>query len=176
MLDKPKQNEPDQNAIDTVNLSRLRAAQESHASETGSLRAAFAKAEMQGLDTEAAKRTLRILKGGSEAADEFLDYVAEVIRQCALMGITVERTQLDLFHVFPGSAPENEKAEIAGRLVGLAGGGEDENPHAGNTKKGMAWLTGFRSGAAERSIVMSMQPKPPAPPAAEPGEEPDDED
>lgn len=166
MLDR--QNEPDQQAIDTVNLGRLRAAQEKYASEGGSLRSAFAKAELQGLNTKASKDALKIAKGGGDAADEFLDHVEEVIRQCALLGIRVERKQLDLFSPVAPSAPEDEKAYTEGRQAGLLGHTEDQNPHAPNTPKGMKWLEGCRQGVTERASVMSM-------PEPHPADEGDDE-
>lgn len=54
-----RQNEPDQAAIDAVNLSRIRTAQDALSSETGALRSTFAKAEAQGLHLPAAKRDLK---------------------------------------------------------------------------------------------------------------------
>ncbi|HWV44095.1 hypothetical protein [Pseudorhodoplanes sp.] len=170
MLDKTRQNEPDQTAIDTVNLSRIRAAKKDKSSADGSLRSAYAKADMQGLNIKAAKRALKIADGGQDEVEDFLDEVQEIVRQCGLLGIVVERAQLDLFNIIPQSAPESERAEIEGRQCALGGGSESDNRYDANSPKGMKWLDGFRQGASERATVMAMQPP------AEAGDADDDGD
>lgn len=154
MLDKTLQNEPDQTAIDTVNLSRIRAAQEAHASETGSLRSVFAKAELQGLHLPAAKRALKVIK--SDKVDEMIEEITKTLEYLRLMGREVTAPQLDMFIASPPSAPEDEKAENQGRVAGMMGQSEGDNPFDPASPKGRAWITGFRDGEAQRKLVMSM--------------------
>ena len=169
MLDKTLQNEPDQSAIDTVNLSRIRAAQEQHASETGSLRSTFAKAELQGLHLGAAKRALKVIK--SDKVDEMIDEITKTLEYLRLMGRKVSAPQLDMFIQSPPSAPEDEKAENQGRVAGMMGHQEGHNPFDPASAKGRAWITGFRDGEAQRKLVMSMPE-----PAASDADDGDDED
>lgn len=169
MLDKTRQNEPDQAAIDTVNLSRIRAAQESHASETGSLRSVFAKAELQNLHLGAAKRAIKVIK--SDKMDEMIEEIEKTLYYLRLLGRPVSRDQLDMFQTAPQSVPEDEKAEEEGRIAGMLGHSEDQNPFDPASAKGRAWITGFRDGYAQRQLVMSMPE-----PASDDEDDIDDED
>lgn len=151
----PKSNQPDDDAIIAVNLSRIRTAQDKYASEGGSLRSAFAKAEQQGVNLAAAKRAIKLVRSGK--VDEFLEEMGAITRYLRIMrhGITDGQLKLDLESTL---APIEEKATLDGRAAGLAGEPESNNPHHGNTKAGMAWLAAYRQGLAEREIVLSMQP------------------
>lgn len=169
MLDKTLQNEPDQTAIDTVNLSRIRAAQEAHASATGSMRSVYAKAELQGLHLPAAKRALKVIK--SDKVDEMIEEITKTLEYLRYMGRDISAPQLDMFIASPPSAPEDEKAENQGRVAGMMGHSEDQNPHDPASQKGRAWIAGFRDGEAQRKLVMSM-PEPVA--SADEGEDDDE--
>lgn len=163
-----QQNEPDQSAIDAVNLSRIRAAQEAHASETGSLRSAFAKAEAQNLHLPAAKRALKVIKADKVA--EMIEEFERTIFYLKLLGKPVNKEQLEMFETITQSAPEDEKAGNEGLAAGRGGFMENQNPYDTGSSKGQAWLAKFRDGKAERDLVMSM-PEPAADEAEEDGEE-----
>lgn len=169
MLDKTRKNEPDQSAIDTVNLSRIRAAQESHASETGSLRSVFAKAELQGLHLGAAKRALKAKK--SDNIDEMIEEYAKTLEYLRLMGVDIDDPQLEMFAA-KGPMPEDERAENQGRAAGMLGEKEADNPYDPASAKGRAWIKGFRDGESQRKLVLSM----PEPTPADSDEADDDED
>lgn len=148
-----QQNEPDQAAIDAVNLSRIRAAQESFNSETGSLRSTFARAEGQGLHLPAAKRALKVIKSGKQ--DEMIEEFERTVFYLKLLGKPVKSEQIELFDGLTQSAPEDERAEIEGLSAGRSGEHtEQQNPYDG--PKGQGWLRGFRRGDEERRIVLSM--------------------
>lgn len=172
MLDRS--NEPSQAAIDAVNLSRIRKAQELNGQAGASLRGICAAAQLQGLDLPDAKEAIKIAKGGAEAVEKFLDSVVNITAYLNYLGVPVQRAQLDLFEAAPQSAPEDEIAKAAGLVAGRLGDLENTNPHAANTPKGMAWLTGHRDGAAERAAVMAMAP--PHPAEGDDDEADDDED
>lgn len=150
----PTTNGPDQAAIDAVNLSRMKVAQERYASENGSLRSTFAKAEQQGVHLKAAKRALAIVKAGN--VDDWLEEQGKVTTYLKILrhGVTDSQLKLDLESTL---APIEEKASLDGRSAGLGGEPESSNPHHGNTKAGMAWLAAFRQGLSERELVLSMK-------------------
>jgi hypothetical protein len=150
----PPTNGPDDDAIAAVNLSRMKEAQERFASENGSLRSVFAKAEIQGIHLKAAKRAIAIVKAGD--ADSWLKETSAITRYLRIMrhGITENQLSLDLESTL---APIEEKAALDGRSAGLAGDPESANPHAINTKAGQSWIAAFRQGLSERELVLSMK-------------------
>jgi hypothetical protein len=154
-----QQNEPDQSAIDAVNLSRIRAAQDAFASENGSLRSVLAKAEAQNLHLPAAKRALKVIK--ADKVSEMIEEFERTIFYLKLLGKPVNTEQLELFETMTQSAPEDEKAAHEGLAAGRGGFVESQNPYDPGSSKGQAWLTKFREGAAERALVLSM-PQPEA--------------
>ena len=147
-------NTPDDDAVVAVNLSRIRAAQDKFSSENGTLRSTFAKAEQQGVNLAAAKRAIKIVRSGK--VEEFLEETSAITRYLRIMrhGIIDGQLNLDLESTL---APIEEKAGLDGRAAGLSGEPESNNPHHGNTKAGLAWLTAHRQGLSERSIILSMQ-------------------
>jgi ribosome modulation factor len=150
---------PSDEAIIAVNLSRIRTAQDRYASEGGSLRSAFAKAEQQGVNLAAAKRAIKIVKSGK--VDDWLEETSAITSYLRIMrhGINDGQLNLDLESKL---APIDEKAKLDGLAAGRGGESESNNPHHGNTKAGMAWLEGYRQGRAERELVLSMKDDPPA--------------
>lgn len=152
-------NQPSDEAVIAVNLSRIRAEQDKYGSAGGSLRSVFAKAEQQGVNLDAAKRAIKIVRSGK--VDEWLKETSDITRYLRIMrhGINDGQLNLDLESTL---APIEEKAGLDGRAAGLAGQPESDNPHHGNTKAGMAWLTAYRQGLAERNLVLSMKEDAPA--------------
>ena len=141
----PATNGPDDDAIVAVNLTRMRDAQERYASENGSLRSTFAKAEQQGVHLKAAKRALAIVKAGD--VDAWLTETSKVTSYLKIMrhGITENQLTLDLESTL---APIEEKAGLDGRAAGLdtaEDATEHSNPHDLSTKAGQSWLAAFRS-------------------------------
>lgn len=164
-----QQNEPDQAAIDAVNLSRIRAAQDAYASGNGSLRSVFARAEAQNLHLPAAKRALKVIK--ADKVDEMIEEFERTIFYLKLLGKPVHKEQFDLFETITQSAPEDEKAGNEGLAAGRGGYEENQNPYDPSSSKGQAWLAKFRDGKAERNLVMSMPE-----PEGDGGEDGDDEE
>lgn len=153
-----QQNEPDQAAIDAVNLSRVRAAQEAFHSQNGELRSVFARAAAMNLNLPAAKRALKILKSGK--SEEFIAETERTVFYLKLLGKPVNEDQLDMFVCAPSSAPEDEKAGEEGLSAGRMGQEENQNPYDLGSPKGQAWLKRFRDGLAECNLVLSMpEPK-----------------
>lgn len=147
-------NGPDDEAIAAVNLSRMKVAQEHFVSEHGSLRAVYAKAELQGIHLKAAKRAIAIVKAGD--VDAWLVETMRVTSYLKIMrhGITENQLVLDLESTL---APIEEKAGLDGRSAGLAGEHEGANPYTLNTKPGQSWIAAFRQGLSERELVLSMK-------------------
>lgn len=150
----PATNGPDQAAIDAVNLSRMKAAQEEFHSAQGSLRSIFGKAELQGIHMKAAKRALAIVKAGN--VEDWLAEQGKVTSYLKILrhGVTESQLTLDLESTL---APIEERASLDGRSAGLSGAEESTNPHHGNTKAGQAWLSAYHQGFAERELVLSMK-------------------
>ncbi len=153
----PATNGPDDDAIVAVNLTRMRDAQERYASENGSLRSTFAKAEQQGVHLKAAKRALAIVKAGD--VDAWLTETSKVTSYLKIMrhGITENQLTLDLESTL---APIEEKAGLDGRAAGLdtaEDATEHSNPHDLSTKAGQSWLAAFRQGRSERDLILSMR-------------------
>lgn len=143
----------DADAMVAVTLSKIRRAQEEHASANGTLRNVFAQAEKRGINRAAAKRALKILK--SDNRDEAVQEIKDTFFYLRVLGQAVPRSQLDLFETAGGPAPIDEKAAEDGRRAGLMGEAES-CPHDLNTDAGKAWLNAYRQGRAERDIVMAM--------------------
>lgn len=166
-------NQPSDEAIVAVNLSRIRAEQDKYGSAGGSLRSVFAKAEQQGVNLDAAKRAIKIVRSGK--VDEWLKETSDITRYLRIMrhGINDGQLNLDLESTL---APIEEKAGLDGRAAGLAGEAESNNPHHGNTKAGMAWLTAYRQGLSERNLVLSMKDDAPDNDNEEAGHEAEEDD
>lgn len=143
----------DADAMVAVTLSKMRAAQEKHASTNGELRNIFAQADKRGIHLAAAKRALKIIK--SDSREELVEEVKQTLYYLRILGQPVLKAQLDLFESDSGLAPLDEKAAGDGRRAGLMGDPE-ANPHDLNTEAGRAWLNAYRQGRAEREIVMAM--------------------
>lgn len=146
---------PPPEAIITVQLSEMRRAQDEAASSNGVMRAAYAKAEAKGVNLAAAKRALKIQKSGK--AEEFVAEMTELLRYLKIMGIGIQKSQLDLFDVATTLAPIDEKAREEGLLAGRWGKPADENPHDLSTPAGQSWLAAHYEGLEERRLVIAMQ-------------------
>lgn len=142
-------------AVDTVNLSRIRAAQDAFASVNGSMRSTYAKAEQQGLHLAAAKRALRVVKSGKR--DELIEEIQKTLFYLKLLRQGAQESQISMFEFEPSLVPIDEKAGLDGRAWGLDGGDENASPHDLSTAAGQAWLAACRQGRVERDLILSMK-------------------
>lgn len=148
-------NTPDQSAIDAVNLSRIKFAQDEFNSQNGTLRSVFAKAEQQGLHLPAAKRAIKVIRSGKK--DEMIEEFSKTVYYLRLLGKPVEKSQIDMFDVLMGPAPEDEKAREEGLAAGRGGEAETSSPYEAGSTKGQSWLSAYREGLEERNLVLSMK-------------------
>ncbi|MBZ9939162.1 hypothetical protein LB518_22890 [Mesorhizobium sp. BR1-1-16] len=146
---------PPPEAMITVLLSEMRRSQDEAASTNGSMRSTYAKAEAKGVNLAAAKRALKIQKSGK--AEEFVDEMTKLLQYLNILGIGVQKSQLDLFEVAPTLAPIDEKAELDGLRAGRFGEPADHNPHDLSTDAGQRWLEGHYRGTEERKLVFALQ-------------------
>jgi len=168
-------NEPSQSAIDAVNLFRIKAAQDKHNTMTGELRGVFAKAQLQNLNTDAAKTALTLVKKGDASIEEYFAEFRKVGDYVRLLGKELTPAQYELFGLKHGPTPEDERAGIEGLAAGRSFDIEEAaNPYETGSIKGQAWLSKFRVGRSERDTIMSM-PEPEAKPDSE-GSESEDGD
>lgn len=151
----PISNQPDDEAVIAVNLSKIRAAQDNAASHHGTLRNVLKHAEGKGVHLKAAKRALAIVKSGD--ADAWLEETRETTRYLKILRHGIQEAQLSMFEFEPSLAPIDEKAGLDGRAAGLDGGDESDNPHDLSTKAGQAWLASHRQGRSERDLILSMK-------------------
>lgn len=147
-------NVPPPEAIVTVHLAAMRRSQEEAASSNGEMRSTYSRAEAKGINLPAAKRALKIQKSGK--AEEFVAEMTELLRYLKILGIGVQKSQLDLFETAPSLAPLDEKAYEDGLRAGRAGDAAD-NPHAASTEAGQRWEAGYAQGAIERRLVLEME-------------------
>ena len=146
---------PPPEAMITVLLSEMRRSQDEAASSNGSMRSTYSKAEAKGINLAAAKRALKIQKSGK--AEEFVAEITKLLQYLNILGIGVQKSQLDLFEVAPILAPIDEKANLDGLRAGRFGEPADRNPHDLNTEAGQSWLEGHYRGAEERKLVFALQ-------------------
>lgn len=173
---QPKSNEPGQAALDAYNLARIRTgmveadgANEANNSAKNKLRGVFAQTQAQGLNNDAARTALRLVKGGAESIDEYLEQLSKVQIYIGYLGYTLSKRQYELFGIANmGPTPEDERAAIEGRAAGFAtddeeGSTEKSNPYETGSIKGQAWLSAFRQARSERDAILAMpQPEPAA--------------
>lgn len=148
-------NQPDDEAVIAVNLSKIRVAQDEAASHHGSLRNVLKHAEGKGVHLKAAKRALSIVKSGD--ADAWLEETRETTRYLRILRHGIQEAQISMFEFEPSLAPIDERAGLDGRAAGLSGDGEHTNPHDLSTLAGQAWLKAYRQGLSEREIVLAMR-------------------
>lgn len=148
-------NQPDDDAVVAVNLSKIRQAQEAAASGHASLRSTLGHCEAKGINLKAAKRALKIVKDGG--ADEWLEEAQAITKYLRILRHGISKTQLELFETAESHLePIDEKASLDGRADGLDGKTEADNPHLVETTAGQAWLRAFRDASAERELILSM--------------------
>lgn len=166
-----KSNEPGQAALDAFNLARIRRAiieaeevNEQNNTAKNSLRGIYAQTALQKLNNDAARTALKLVKGGDEAIDKYLEELAKVSVYIGYLGKTLSKRQFELFGIANmGPTPEDERATIEGRAAGFAmdteeGSSESSNPYEIGSLKGQAWLSAFRQARSERDAIMAMPP------------------
>src|SRR4051794_4974495 len=99
-----KSNEPGQAALDAFNLARIRAgmieaddANEANNTAKNKLRGVYAQTSLQGLHNDAGRTALRLVKGGDEAIDKYLEEIAKVSVYIGYLGKTLSKRQFELF-------------------------------------------------------------------------------
>lgn len=148
-------NQPDDDAIIAVNLSKIRLAQEAAASGHASLRSTLGHCEAKGINLKAAKRALKIVKNGE--AEDWLEEAQAITKYLRILRHGISSSQLELFETEESHLePTDEKATLDGRAAGLDGKEESDNPHEVGTIAGQAWLTAYRQGLSERELILSM--------------------
>ncbi|KZL17648.1 Ribosome modulation factor [Pseudovibrio axinellae] len=160
MSDTTLVNEPPQDAVVTTTLSKLRKVADTAASSQGEMRAEYSKAEAAGLNLQAAKKALSLLKKGDDKTKDWVEEVCETVRYLRLCGIELTKDQLELFNFTDTTlAPVDERAYVSGLSAGRLGENQNENPHDLGSDAGQKWMEGWNKGAEERRVVLSMEPK-----------------
>lgn len=147
-------NQPDDDAVIAVNLSKIRVAQENAASHHGTLRNVLKHAEGKGVHLKAAKRALAIVKAGD--SDAWLEETRETTRYLKILRHGIQEAQISMFEYEPSLAPLDEKAALDGRAAGLAGQSSSDCPHDPATGAAQAWLKAYGQGLSERTLILSM--------------------
>lgn len=148
-------NPPDDKAVLVVTVSRILAAKAKKASAEGNFRQEFARAESLHLCMPALKAAIKILEADDK--DEQIRIMQKTIEYAHALDIDVS-DRLDLFDSNK-DAPLVDQAKEAGRVCGLLGRNQDENPHQMSTKAGQAWQEGWLKAIEERNIILSMSPE-----------------
>lgn len=144
-------NNPSIDPIVSLNLGKIIIAQDNAASKHGELRNVLKHAEGKGINLKAAKRAIALKKSGN--VDEWLAETAKVVEYLFALGHGVEEQQMTFDFLLNRSMPGEEKARLFGRLAGLRGDGDGENPYAVGSPQHNAWIDGHNDGARERRVA-----------------------
>ncbi len=159
-----KSNEHPQSSIDSVSLALIRFALQAKDKKQGELRTAYTTASLRGLDTDAGKEALKLVKDGNEAIDAFFTHFRKVSEYVGLLGKTLSPAQYEMFGPKVGPLPEDERAKLEGRAAGFDLDPEitdASSPYEIGSLKGQAWLSAFNDARQQRDTIMSMQPPTP---------------
>lgn len=166
-----------EDAVKAVNLAKIKAANEALQTAKNDHQSVIKHAEAKGIHLVAAKKALKIKKSGK--VETIVSEMTATLEYLFILGVPLEKKQLELFRVEDPRAPVVERAREHGRLTGIMGGGTGECPHDLSTEAGQAWMAGFNGGTEERQRVLDLEPKSSTDDLIKSGEEvgdPDDED
>lgn len=144
-----------EDAIVAHNLGKLMRAKAELDTATGNFRSVCKHIEAKGINLKAAKAALTIKKSGK--VEETIEYLKDLFEYLLILGMPIEKKQLDLFRVDQHDRDIIAKARERGRYSGLMGHGTDQNPHAPDSEAGQAWLEAFHDGTEERNRVLAME-------------------
>lgn len=140
-----------EDAFLALQLGKLKRSQDSLASANGSHRNVVKNVEAKGGMPKAMKEALAIAKGGTAKVKDKLAELTHLFHCLMILGVPVEREQLDLFKVAEGREPAEDRAKAHGRYCALMGLGMTENPHGAESEAGQAWIASWHAGNAERT-------------------------
>ncbi|GHB33869.1 hypothetical protein GCM10007094_23470 [Pseudovibrio japonicus] len=160
MSDNALVNEPPQDAVVATTISKLRKVSEAAASSQGEMRAEYSKAEAAGLNLQAAKKAISLLKKGDDKTKDWVEEVTQTVRYLRICGLELTKEQLELFSFTDTSlAPVDERAYVKGLSAGRLGENDRENPYDLGSPTGQKWMEGWNKGHEERRAVLAMEPK-----------------
>ena len=154
---KDRKNEPGDDAVIALNLGKMKRAKAQYDSHNGEYRNVLKHVEAKGIHLKAAKRAIAI--NGSEDRTELVAELKALCEYLAILGVPIEKAQMDLFRSLEPRVPGVDRAAEEGRYAGIMGEGESTIPYAEESKQGQAWLTAFRGGQDERKLILSMEPE-----------------
>lgn len=163
-----------EDAVKAVNLAKIKDANEALQVAKNSHQSVIKHAEAKGIHLAAAKKALKIKKSGK--VDAIVSELSATLEYLFILGVPLEKKQLELFRVEDPRAPVVDRAKQHGRLTGILGGGTGECPHDLSTAAGQAWMEGFNGGTEERKLVLDLEPKNSTDDLIKNGEEVDDPD
>lgn len=163
-----------EDAVVAVNLAKIKDANEALQVAKNSHQSVIKHAEAKGIHLAAAKEALKIKKSGK--VETIVAKLKATLEYLHILGVGLEKKQLEMFRVEDPLAPIEERAKQHGRLTGILGGGTSECPHDLSTKAGQAWMQGFHGGTEERKLVLDLEPKGSTDDLIKGGDEVDDPD
>lgn len=147
-------NQPDDEAFEVVNLSRIVTADSCLAAAKESHKENLELAERNGINLNAAKKAFKIINAGEAAA--WLSETQAITHYLRILRHGIQESQLAL-EFETTLAPIDEKAAADGRAHGLMGNPESYMPHDVGTIAGQAWLSAYRQGLSERNLILTMK-------------------
>lgn len=141
-------------SIKAVNLGKIKRAKAALESEQGSYRNVLKQAQGKGLHLKAAIRAISITK--MKDREEEVAYITALCEYLFILGMPLDRSQLEMFRGLEPRVPATERAAVQGRMAAVMGDGEGVCPYAVESKQGQAWLTAFRAGQDERTRILEM--------------------
>lgn len=163
-----------EDAVKAVNLAKIKDANEALQVAKNNHQSVIKHAEAKGIHLAAAKEALKIKKSGK--IETVVSKLSATLEYLFILGVPLDKKQLELFRVEDPRAPLVERAKQHGRLTGILGGGTSECPHDLSTAAGQAWMQGFHGGIEERKLVLDLEPKDNTDDLIKSGDEVDDPD
>lgn len=151
-----RKNVPADDAVIVLNIGKYKRGLDDLNSEQGRFRNTVKHVESKGINTKALKRAISIQKSGK--TEEIISELSALFEYLLILGLPIDKKQLDMFRVDGNSRDGAAKAQELGRYTGLMGQGTEQNPYALDSDLGQAWMQGFHGGVSERELVMSMEP------------------
>jgi ribosome modulation factor len=150
-----RKNGPSEDAFVASNLGKLIRADEDLQNAKNSHQSTVKHVETK-IDVKAARWAIKLKKSGK--LEEAVEEMRKRVEYAYILGIPVNKKQLDLFRVEGVNRDATAKAEELGRYAGIMGYGEEKCPYSPDSDLGVAWGNACKAGGEERKLILSMEP------------------
>lgn len=150
-----RKNGPAEDAFVASNLGKLIRADEELQNAKNSHQSIVKHVETK-IDLKAARWAIKLKKSGK--LEDAVEEMRKRVEYAYILGIPVNKKQLDLFRVEGVNRDALAKAEELGRYAGIMGYGEEKCPYGPDSDLARAWGNANKAGGEERKLILSMEP------------------